>query len=90
MKTIRGRRARRGGKVVVGRPDAGLTGVSGLAAVDALAGKLGLAGTLDRSSSVIVVCRRGSCWSRWRRARWPAGIIWCRWTGYGLMPPVSG
>jgi hypothetical protein len=32
---------------VIGRPDVGLTGVSGLAAVDALAGKLALAGTLD-------------------------------------------
>jgi hypothetical protein len=32
---------------MIGRPDAGLTGVSGLAAVDALVGRLGLAGALD-------------------------------------------
>ncbi|MWA07348.1 hypothetical protein F8568_044895 [Actinomadura sp. LD22] len=44
---------------MVGRPDAGLTGVSGLAAVDALAGKLGLAGTLDAAVGPVKQRDRG-------------------------------
>lgn len=59
MKRIRGRRARRGGKVVIGRPDAGVTGVPGLAAVDALAGKLGLAGALDAAVGPVKQRDRG-------------------------------
>jgi hypothetical protein len=45
--------------VVIGRPDAGLTGVSGLVAVDALAGKLALAGTLDAAVGPVKQRDRG-------------------------------
>lgn len=63
MKRIRGSRGRRGRgrRVVIGRPDPSLTGVSGLVAVDRLAAKLGMAAAIDaRVEAADVVAGRSS------------------------------
>jgi hypothetical protein len=59
VRRIRGREAGRGAKPRIGKPDPSLTAVSGLAAVDALTGKLALVGALDAAVGRVKQRERG-------------------------------